>query len=116
MDYAPVLSLAVAGEKIFVGTEEHGLFLSGENGVTWERLLENRIEGPVIQVLANERFDLLVGLESEVLLVDAESGSCVIVFDEIQDSFISTLAAPQGVGTKAPLLIGLSNGKVIKVE
>jgi len=115
MDYAPVLSLAVAGEKIFVGTEEHGIFLSGDRGVTWERLLESRIDGSVIQVLANESLDVLIALESEVLLVDVKSGSWVTVFDQIQDSFVSTLAAPQGIRTKAPLLIGLSNGKVIKV-
>jgi hypothetical protein len=113
MDCAPVLCLAVnrAG-TIYAGTEAEGLLVSCDEGRAWEQLMEGAVEQ--IHLAASGK--LLILRDGELLL--PENGrDCWRAprpgFEPASD--ISTLTAPLGLDLAKPLLVGLSNGEIIKL-
>ena len=100
---------------LFAGTESHGLHRSEDRGRTWTRLGEDAVRNAVNAILLSpefpERADCLVMLSDRLHLSrdggrswsDWETG---VEFDE----GLACVAAPQGLGPDAPLLIGFTDG------
>jgi photosystem II stability/assembly factor-like uncharacterized protein len=123
--FAPVLSLGVSPDYqndgvLFAGTESHGLFRSRDRGQTWSRLDEKNIQEAVNAIIVSDAFpaqpDILVVLGDRLLISrdggdlwsDWRSGS------EFEQGLVS-VAAPLGLGSDAPLLLGLAEGGVVRV-
>lgn len=112
MDLAPVLCLAVNRDgTIYAGTEAEGLHVSCDQGKTWEQLSEGTVE----QIHLDDRGKLLILRDGELLLSE-NGGSWQAARPGFQPaSDISTLTAPLGLDPTKPLLVGLSNGDIIKL-
>jgi photosystem II stability/assembly factor-like uncharacterized protein len=112
IDCAPVLCLAVnRNGTIYAGTEAEGLHVSCDEGRTWEQL----IEGTVEQIHLDVSGKALILMDGELLLSDngdswqpARPG-----FEPAAD--ISACTTLPGLDATKSLLVGLSNGEVIKL-
>jgi photosystem II stability/assembly factor-like uncharacterized protein len=113
MDLAPVVCLAISREgTIHAGTEAEGLHVSCDAGRTWEQL----IEGAVEQIHLDTRGKLLILRDGELLLSENGGHSWQTArpgFEPAAD--ISALTAPLGLDPAKPLLVGLSNGEILKL-
>ena len=113
IDSAPVLCLAVnRNGTIHAGTEAEGLHVSCDHGKTWKGL----IEGTVEQIHLDATGKLLILRDGELLL----SENCGDSWQAARPGFepaseISALTAPLGLDPTKPLLVGLSNGEIIKL-
>jgi photosystem II stability/assembly factor-like uncharacterized protein len=126
VEYAPVLSLALAPSyaleqgAIYAGTEAWGLYRSIDEGQTWERLGENAIPEDVSSVLTAgdgaASADLLVLSTAGVLVSHDEGETWQDVSPDLADEQGWTcVAAPDGLTAGAPLLLGLSDGAVVRL-
>lgn len=123
-DFAPVLSLALSPAYardgvLFAGTESHGLFRSEDRGRTWARLGEQVIAGAVNAVILSEfsaGCEILVML-GDALLVSRDGGESWSDRKAGADFGLgaASVVAPQGLGSDAPLLIGLAAGGVLRI-
>jgi photosystem II stability/assembly factor-like uncharacterized protein len=113
IDCAPVLCLAVnRGGTIYAGTENEGLHVSCDEGRTWEPL----IEGTVEQIHLDAKGKLLILRDGELLLSENGGSSWEAARPGFEPaSNISALTAPLGLDSTRNLLIGLSNGDIIKL-
>jgi photosystem II stability/assembly factor-like uncharacterized protein len=122
LELAPVLSLALSPAYskdgiLFAGTESHGLYRSKDRGHTWTRLAEGMIRDAVNAILLSpeypEQADCLVML-SDRLLLSRDGGQSWSAWETgVEfDEGLACVAAPQGLGPDAPLLIGLIGGAV----
>ena len=113
IDCAPVLCLAVSREgTIYAGTEGDGLHVSCDEGRTWEGLMEGTVE----LIHLDTRGKLLILSDGELLLSENGGDSWQAARPEIESAAdISAFAAPLGLETGKPLLVGLSNGEIIKL-
>ena len=125
LDLAPVLSLALSPEfaeygTLFAGTESHGLYRSQDGGRSWTRIGMDEIQGAVNAILLSPEFPenrgILVMLGDGLLLSRDGGQSWIertagVEFGE----GLSCVAAPQGIGPDAPLLVGLVDGGVLLV-
>jgi photosystem II stability/assembly factor-like uncharacterized protein len=113
MDLAPVVCLAISREgTIHAGTEAEGLHVSCDEGTTWERL----IEGSVEQIHLDTRGKLLILRDGELLLSENGGHSWQAARPGFEPAAgISALAAPLGLDPAKPLLVGLSNGEILKL-
>ena len=128
MDHAPVLSLALSPRfasdgVLYAGTEAHGLWRSADRGKTWERLGGRWIKAAVNQVLlsqdafsAAERPDVLVSANGR-LRVTRDGGRTWAPWESgtAPEGEITAVAAPAGIAPGAPLLIGMADGRVVRV-
>ena len=123
-EYAPVLSLALSPTyaedgTVFAGTDSSGLLRSIDRGNTWVRLGEGVICDAVNAVLLSPRFpgekDILV-LTGEMLLVSRDGGINWSEWKTGMDLCSATcIAAPEGLGQGAGLLVGLAEGGVLRI-
>ena len=113
IDCAPVLCLAVnRNGTLYVGTATKGLQVSCDGGKTWEQLMEGTVE----QIHLDARERLLILRDGELLLSENGGDSWRAArpgFEPASD--ISTLTAPLGLDPAKPILVGLSNGDIIKL-
>jgi photosystem II stability/assembly factor-like uncharacterized protein len=113
MDLAPVLCLAVNRDRtIYAGTEAEGLHVSCDQGKTWEQLSEGTVEHIYLDISGK----LLILRDGQLLLSENGGGSWQAArpgFEPASD--ISALNAPLGLDPAKPLLVGLSNGDIIKL-
>jgi photosystem II stability/assembly factor-like uncharacterized protein len=124
--YAPVLSLAMSadyaqrGGALLAGTELYGLFRSTDGGRSWSRLGEETITDAVNAIIATSEhsteLDLLVAL-SDRLYVSRDGGT---PWSDWQTGLtfergLASVAAPQGLDSNAPLLLGLVDGTVARI-
>lgn len=113
IDCAPVLCLSVNRDGIiYAGTEAEGLHVSCDQGKTWEQLSVGTVE----QIHLDASRKLLILKDGELLI--SENGGCSwkaarLGFEPA--SKISTLTAPLGLDPSKPLLVGLSNGDIVKL-
>ena len=113
IDCAPVVCLAInRNGTIYAGTETEGLHISCDEGRTWEQL----IEGTVEQIHLDISGRLLILRDGELLLSENGGTSWRAArpgFEPASD--ISALTAPLGLDPAKPILVGLSNGEIIKL-
>jgi photosystem II stability/assembly factor-like uncharacterized protein len=124
-DFAPVLSLALSPNYatdgvLFAGTESCGLFYSSDNGHTWLRLGEDVVTGAVNSILLAPEFpaqpDVLV-LLGDALLISHDGGQSWVEWQaglRLERSMTSVIA-PQGLAPGASLLVGLVDGRVLRI-
>ena len=123
-EIAPVLTLAVSPaypneEVLFAGTEMHGLYVSRDDGKSWERLAAEVFPETVNTVLVdadqNGALRLAVATDSD-LYVSYDGGNTWhnVELHLPEDEGISTAVAPLGVQTGAPVLVGITNGQVVQ--
>lgn len=123
MEYAPVLSLALSPGYavdgiLFAGTEEHGLFKSDDRGQSWTRVAETTIARAVNAILLSPHFpqtaDVLVML-GDALLISRDGGQRWASREARLTGGLASVVAPQGLAPDAPLLVGLTEGGVLRV-
>jgi photosystem II stability/assembly factor-like uncharacterized protein len=118
-----MLSLALSPDfandgLLYAGTEAYGLFRSQDRGTSWVRLAEQTLNGAVNSILLSPQFpnrpDVLV-LHEDVLLVSRDGGDTWMPWpaDPPIEGAVASVAAPQGLGSGAPLLVGLMDGTVL---
>jgi photosystem II stability/assembly factor-like uncharacterized protein len=125
-ELAPVLSLSISPEfrrdgLLLAGTEAHGLYLSRDRGRTWAALGEGALGGAVNAILVAPDFPqtpTILVVTSSGLWLSEDDGSTWSEFtaDVPPDEAVVAVAAPLGLLPGAPLLLGLSNGDVMRVE
>lgn len=115
--YVPVLSLAVSPNfaqdgTLLAGTEAHGLYLSHDRGLTWQRLGENQIEGVINQVILSPGYpaqgEILITHENSVLR-STDGGE---TWNALLEAEITALAALWDEAGKATTWVGLVDGTV----
>jgi photosystem II stability/assembly factor-like uncharacterized protein len=123
--WAPVLSLALSPEYavdgvLLAGTEVCGLFASRDEGSSWQRMGEERLAGAVNSILLGPEFpakeDMLV-LHEDALLISRDGGETWSEWQITASAApgVAAVAAPLGLDPGAPLLVGLVEGKVLRV-
>jgi photosystem II stability/assembly factor-like uncharacterized protein len=122
---APVLSLAVSPDyardgTLWAGTESNGLYVSTDRGDRWRRLAEELIADTVNAVLLSPQFpakaDVLAMLPDRLLISRDGGGRWSTWPDGLPDrAELSSVAAPHGLDPGAPLLVGLTDGRVLRV-
>jgi len=110
VEWAPVSCLAVSRDgTIFAGTEADGLYVSCDEGKTWEGLMEGTVE----QIHPDASGKLLILKDRELRLSENGGHSWQAArpgFGPGSDISAFTILP----GTKS-LLVGLSNGEIIKL-
>jgi photosystem II stability/assembly factor-like uncharacterized protein len=124
-DLAPVLSLAMSpayaqDRTLFAGTESEGLFCTQDGGLTWVRLQAENIDGAVNAILLSPQFpdepEILVA-GSDRLLFSRDGGQQWSAWGTSGrfDDGLACVAAPEGHGAGASLLVGLLAGGVQRI-
>jgi photosystem II stability/assembly factor-like uncharacterized protein len=110
IDSAPVLSLAVGqNNAMYAGTEVDGLFLSQDDGKTWNQL----ISGTVDQIIVGNGGVMMIRQDDDILISKDSGKSWEKQTGLEADSEITCLAAPLGLRPGHPIFAGLYNGKVV---
>ena len=123
-DLAPVISLAISPDfkrdgLLLAGTEAHGLYVSRDRGRTWAALGEGVLGEAVNAILLAPDFPqtpTILAVTSDGLSLSEDGGSTWSEFaaDVPPDEAVVAVSAPQGLRLGAPLLLGLSNGDVMR--
>jgi photosystem II stability/assembly factor-like uncharacterized protein len=124
--YTAVLSLALSpgfaqDGTLYAGTEDHGLLRSIDRGHSWQLLGEGVWTEPINSVLVGPEFaqrpELLV-LHGGSLLHSADGGGTWAPWREGQlaGQDITAVLAPQGFGAGAPVVVGLAEGQIRRME
>lgn len=124
--FEPVLSLALSPNYaedgiVFAGTESQGLFHSTDRGRSWSRLGEDVITDAVNAIVLSPEYpakqDVLVML-SNTLLISRDNGQSWSDWkaDLHFEQGLSAVAAPQGLEESAPLLLGLVDEGVLRLD
>ncbi len=112
IDCSPVLCLAVSRDgTVYAGTETEGLHVSRDEGRTWKRLIKGMVE----QIRLDADGKILILRDRELLL--SQTGNSWKAarpgFEPATD--ISAFTLLPGHDPMKSLLIGLSNGEIIKL-
>lgn len=118
MDAAPVLSLCPSPDfgrdhRWFAGTEANGLYVSEDNGDSWERIAADHISGAVNAIIipsAASR-ELWVLLDDR-LIISRDSGQHWMT-SSIFSPESQALAVLPGNGQQHPTLVGFANGTIL---
>lgn len=120
MESAPVTSLAISPKfshdhLIFAGTEGAGIFASRDAGATWDR---SGLDGTISQLSfssTHESQPVLLAAREASLLVSLDHGkSWQEQFKISKESEITCFIAPLGIMPQAPIIIGSTDGEIIK--
>ncbi len=125
-DQAPVMSLAISPACsasqdgiLFAGTDINGLYASRDRGRTWRRLGEDVLRDSVNAVLLAPDFSRtpsVLAVTSSGIFVSTDAGDTWKAFtaDIPPEESVVAVNAPGGFMPGAPLLLGLSNGMVLR--
>jgi len=125
IEWAPVLCLAVSpgyatDGLLLAGSETNGLFISRDRSVTWERLGQEALDKEVSSIVLGAHFparpDILV-VADNALLISRDGGTTWADWPEAA-SFsgeVVAVATSQGLEPGAPLLVGLADGRVVRI-
>ena len=112
-DRAPVLCLAFIDEgagKILAGTENHGLWASGDQGRNWLRLAEKSMPETVNDIqIAGRRIFALV---DDGLLASADDGQSWTRLMQTSDAPTALLAPPAG----SAIFVGLLGKGIVRLD
>ncbi len=114
IDFDPVLSLAFSpayaqDNTVFAGTESHGLLISRDDGHTWQPAAGFPTDQPVNHLLVSTSQPAhVLALSGNQLLCSRDSGQTWASWShDLPPATITTVAAPAGLESGAPLLLGL---------
>jgi photosystem II stability/assembly factor-like uncharacterized protein len=121
---APVLSLALSPSyaedgMIWAGTEASGLLVSDDGGRTWRRHAAEHIADAVNAV---DLFPGSTGLHALVLTPTAAlisrdgGGTWTVALRTGENRTLASAIAPQGLAPGAPLLVGLADGSIDRID
>jgi hypothetical protein len=116
MDLAPVTSLGITSDRLYAGTEDHGLFSSHKTNGGWEPLGGDSPSGGVHQVVPDTTGRILVVQDEALYLSDEGGQSWESLAGFEADAVITCAAAPLGLSPGAPLFLGLYDGRVISTK
>lgn len=122
---APVLSLAISPAFkqdgiLYAGTEAHGLHVTQDRGRTWARLgevvLGDSVNAIVLDAAGGGSAPALLAVSSAGIFISGDAGRSWTEFaaDVPEEEAVVTVAAPDGLRPGAALLLGLSNGEVVR--
>jgi photosystem II stability/assembly factor-like uncharacterized protein len=121
----PVLSLAVSpmfarDGVLFAGTGSYGLFYSEDRGQSWQRVAKRNIPRAVNAILLSPRFPQkpdILALTDNALLVSRDGGRSWSKRETSADLNVgaTSVVAPLGFGQRSRLLVGLADGRVLRV-
>jgi photosystem II stability/assembly factor-like uncharacterized protein len=130
-DLAPVLCLALSPDYprdgcLYAGTASHGLYRSNDRGESWVRVAAGvpplaGSPAPSIDALllspAYPEAPHLLAMLSDALLVSRDDGVSWEAWEVGLDLSpgATCVAAPLGLDPGAPLLVGLADGRVLKI-
>jgi photosystem II stability/assembly factor-like uncharacterized protein len=124
-ELAPVICLAVSPDYsrdgvILAGTEEHGLRISRDRGRSWGALGLGVVGDTVNAILLASDFPQTpkaLAVTSTGVFASDDGGSqwSELAIELPPDETVVAIAAPGGLRSNAPLLLGLSNGVVLQV-
>ena len=124
-DWAPVLSLALSPDfcrdgTLFAGTESNGLFWSANRGESWEQLAAELAADAVNAVILGPKFPAkpsLLVLVGNRLLVSRDKGMSWTEWETgvSAEADVASVIAPMGLDSGAPLLVGLTQGAVLRI-
>jgi len=120
-DLAPVLSLALApGGLVLAGTESAGLWLSADSGRTWAQTGAAVFGGSVNALLSRQDASgetVILALASEGLFTSRNRGGAWQLQLDAQALAVelTAVAAPDGFGPGAALLVGTETGAVLRL-
>ena len=117
--YEPVISLAISPNyakdgTLFAGTEGNGLWFSKDHGQIWTRVDESTIDTTVNLIICEPNYATdpsILALGEEALYISRDGGQSWNAWAADVDD-MTAAAAPNGL--RAPLLIGLMGGEVVK--
>ncbi len=121
--YDAVLSLALSPDfaedgVIFAGTESNGLLYSEDKGRTWRQVAAHSIEMSVNSIVLSPNYPLqpeIMILHEDSLLLSRNNGETWTQLLSDWENITSVLA-PFGFASGAPILIGLLDGSVYKIS
>jgi photosystem II stability/assembly factor-like uncharacterized protein len=120
--YEAVLCLALSPRfaddgVLYAGTERAGLLRSADRGQSWRQVGDDALTEPINSILLGPSFpeqpELLV-LHGERLLHSADGGDTWEDWraERLADLEITAVAAPEGFGEGAAVLVGLAGGQI----
>ncbi len=116
--YEAVLSLALSpryaeDHTLYAGTESQGLWVSKDEGDTWQRLADEMIDDPINAILLSEK-DGLLAVTSTAFGHSADGGAPWEnrLPPVVADREVSTVIAPQGFAAGARVLAGFTGGSI----
>jgi hypothetical protein len=131
IDLAPVLSLALSPDyardgRLYAGTESHGLYRSDDRGRTWQRVgatvppLAGMPAQSVSALVLSPAYPAkpqLLAMLANALIVSRDDGTTWEAWEVGLDlgPGAACVAAPLGLDPGAPLLVGLLDGRVLRV-
>ena len=120
---APVLSLAVSptfGQDgvLWAGTESAGLWASTDRGKTWRRSGEEALQASVNALIVLDQSSTehqLLALATEGLLLSRDGGGTwtSLAAEQLAELEPAAVVAPEGI--EGALLVGLADGRVIRL-
>ncbi len=124
-ELAPVLSLAVARDAaqdgfLFAGTEAAGLWMSADRGQTWRRVGAEIFSESVNAILLARDFPAepaILALATEGLFISHDCGATWRIHPTGLPAAaeLTAVAAPAGLRSGAPLLVGTDKGTVLRL-
>jgi hypothetical protein len=126
LDRAPVISLALSPDfsrdgEVFAGTEGAGLYHTSDFGKTWELIAQEDRVGAVNTIILSSDYPnsgrfLIANLEEILFTADRGRSWKPLDVKAGWDVSIMCVAAPEGLGQCAKILIGLSSGDIIQKQ
>ena len=123
---APILSLALSPHYaedgiIWAGTESHGPFYSQDRGQTWEQVATDQTPGPVNAIVLSRHFPdepKILIMTDQAISISGNEGRAWSSWKEDLDAGqgLTCLAAPLGLDPGVPLLVGMTEGGVKRIE
>jgi photosystem II stability/assembly factor-like uncharacterized protein len=117
-ELAPVISLAAVADGspaglLFAGTEANGLWVSADDGETWQPRGADQLAGPINALLSATDFARqahLLALVDGALWVSQDAAQTWAPWPKRALGPYRCVAAGQGLAASAPLLVGLDSG------
>ena len=123
--YDTVISLALSPNfaqdgTLFAGTETQGLWCSTDRGNSWDRIGQSELSGSINQILLSPEFSRephLLVLHDGNLFASEDGGVSWLPWQEarFENKSATAILAPHGFGAGAPVLVGLEDGRTLRI-
>lgn len=123
--YEAVISLAVSPTfaqdgTLFAGTETQGLLGSNNGGQHWQQLGQPALSNSINQILLSPEFPRepqVLALHEGEVFTSPDAGAQWQHWSETQlgNGAITQVLAPRGFGSGAPVLVGLEDGRTLRL-